>query len=37
VDVEIWPFVVVIMESFMVRRTWTKTWVFMAFVMESCA
>jgi hypothetical protein len=33
---EIWLFVVVIMESFTVRRIWAKTLVFMAFIMESC-
>jgi hypothetical protein len=35
--VEIWLFMVVIMESLMARCIWAKTWVFMAFIMESCA
>jgi hypothetical protein len=35
--VEIWLFVVVIMESFTVRHIWAEMWVFMAFIMESCA
>jgi hypothetical protein len=29
-------FMVVITESLTVRRTWAKTWVFMASIMESC-